>query len=164
MWSVLASPKVLLMKSTIPTLGLLWMLACGSAPTLLAQSFSIDWYTIDGGGGTSSGGPFSLTGTIAEPETAVMSGGGFTIEGGFWAILSVVPTPGAPSLRVALTSTNTVVVAWPAVASGYDLQQTPSLESPTWSATAPAPIQVGDEKQVILPVLPGNLYFRLRSQ
>jgi len=48
--------------------------------------FSIDWYTVDGGGGTSTGGGFVLSGTIGQPDAGpVMSGGTFTLTGGFWA-------------------------------------------------------------------------------
>lgn len=51
-----------------------------------AQPFAIDWYTIDGGGGTSSGGSFTLSGTIGQPDAGpTMSGGSFTLTGGFWA-------------------------------------------------------------------------------
>ncbi|MDX2131029.1 MAG: hypothetical protein SFY69_03120 [Planctomycetota bacterium] len=45
---------------------------------------TIDWYTIDGGGGTSSGASFVLSGTIGQPDAGVMSGGSFTLTGGFW--------------------------------------------------------------------------------
>lgn len=46
---------------------------------------TIDWYTIDGGGGTSTGGGFELSGTIGQPDAGPeMSGGGFTLTGGFW--------------------------------------------------------------------------------
>ena len=52
--------------------------------TATAQSFSMDWYTIDGGGGKSSGGTFELNGTIGQPDAgAVMTGGGFELTGGF---------------------------------------------------------------------------------
>ena len=52
--------------------------------TATAQSFSLDWYTIDGGGGKSSGGTFELNGTIGQPDAgAVMTGGGFELTGGF---------------------------------------------------------------------------------
>lgn len=49
-----------------------------------AQPFAIDWYTVDGGGGTSTGGSFTLSGTIGQPDAGVMSGGSFTLSGGFW--------------------------------------------------------------------------------
>lgn len=49
--------------------------------------FSVDWYTIDGGGGTSSGGAYSLSGTIGQHDAspAPMQGGAFTLVGGFWS-------------------------------------------------------------------------------
>jgi len=41
-------------------------------------------YVIAGGGGESSGGNFRLHGTIGQPTVALMSGGGFALQGGFW--------------------------------------------------------------------------------
>ena len=46
--------------------------------------YSIDWYTIDGGGGQSSGGDFILTGTIGQPDAAYSRGGNYELLGGFW--------------------------------------------------------------------------------
>jgi hypothetical protein len=46
--------------------------------------YSIDWYTINGGGGRSSGGPYTLTGTIGQPDAAYSAGGGYELLGGFW--------------------------------------------------------------------------------
>lgn len=45
----------------------------------------LSWHTIDGGGGTSSGGPYELTGTIGQPDAGTMSGGSYILNGGFWA-------------------------------------------------------------------------------
>ena len=56
----------------------------GFAQSASAQ-FSIDWYTIDGGGGTSTGGTFELSGTIGQHDAGVMSGGGYTLTGGYWS-------------------------------------------------------------------------------
>lgn len=52
-----------------------------------AQTFDLSWHTIDGGGGMfSTGGAFSLGGTIGQPDAGVvMTGGNFTLTGGFWA-------------------------------------------------------------------------------
>jgi hypothetical protein len=57
------------------------------------QAFFIDWHTIDGGGGvsTSAGGEFTVSGTIGQPDAGVMSGGGFTIGGGFSGAGTGVP-------------------------------------------------------------------------
>ena len=58
-----------------------------SAPLAHAQ-FQIDWYTIDGGGGTSSGGGFELSGTIGQHDAAPVAGtgGAFECLGGFWGV------------------------------------------------------------------------------
>jgi hypothetical protein len=62
--------------------------AAGSMPLQSGTDpeFSIDWYTIDGGGGTSAGGPFSLTGTIGQHDAhpSAAQGGEFALVGGFW--------------------------------------------------------------------------------
>jgi hypothetical protein len=46
--------------------------------------FELSWSTVDGGGGTSSGGDFVLRGTIGQPDAGDLSGGDFTLRGGFW--------------------------------------------------------------------------------
>ena len=54
-----------------------------------AQAYDIPWHTVDGGGETSSGGGFELSGTIGQPDAGpamtTMTGGGFELTGGFWA-------------------------------------------------------------------------------
>lgn len=47
--------------------------------------FDLSWHTIDGGGVMrSTGGDFELSGTIGQPDAGSMSGGDFTLTGGFW--------------------------------------------------------------------------------
>ena len=55
----------------------------------LGQSFQVDWYTIDGGGGTSAAGPFAVSGTIGQPDAGSMSGGSYQLNGGFWGGASI---------------------------------------------------------------------------
>jgi len=50
--------------------------------------YTLDWYTMDGGGGTSTGGDYSVSGTIGQPDAGEMSGGDYDIAGGFWASVS----------------------------------------------------------------------------
>ena len=64
-----------------PAAVLAMTLLCSGA---VRAQFSIDWYTIDGGGGTSSGGGFSLTATIGQPDAGDCAGGAFALGGGFW--------------------------------------------------------------------------------
>ena len=51
--------------------------------------FDLSWNTVDGGGGESSGGAFTLAGTIGQADApgsgAPLTGGGFEVIGGFWA-------------------------------------------------------------------------------
>jgi hypothetical protein len=59
-------------------------LLCLILPSAAHAQFQIDWYTIDAGGGDSSGGVFSLTGTIGQPDAGASAGGTFQCGGGFW--------------------------------------------------------------------------------
>ncbi len=56
-----------------------------SSIALAGGDFDIPWYTIDGGGGTSFGGAFELSGTIGQHDAGVMAGGTFVLSGGYWA-------------------------------------------------------------------------------
>jgi hypothetical protein len=139
------------------------LLFAASVFCLRAQSYSIDWFTIDGGGGTSTGGVYSVSGTIGQPDAGHMSGGNFTLDGGFWGIIAAVQTPGSPLLRVVLTGTNTVVVAWPTPSAGFALQQNLSVNNAGgWSNVTNAVNVVGSENQVIVAPPVGNRFFRLK--
>ena len=78
-----------------------------------AQTYSIDWYKIAGGGGTSTGATYQVTGTIGQPDASgAMSGGSYSLTGGFWSLISVVQTAGLPNLTIT-HSGNSVIVSWP---------------------------------------------------
>ena len=130
-----------------------------SAP---AQNYSIDWFTIDGGGGTSSGGSYSLSGTIGQPDAGRMTGGSYAIEGGFWGIISTVQLPGAPTLRIFLTATNTAIVAWPTSSPGFSLEQTATIFPQSWSTVLNPATIVGSEYQVTINPPAGTRFYRLR--
>jgi uncharacterized repeat protein (TIGR01451 family) len=51
-----------------------------------SAQYQISWWTVDGGGTTSaSGGTYTLSGTVGQPDAGVLSGGGpYSIAGGFW--------------------------------------------------------------------------------
>jgi hypothetical protein len=59
------------------------------AATALAQSpeqnYDLSWFTVDGGGYTwSTGGSYSLGGTIGQYDAGLYEGGSYTLGGGFW--------------------------------------------------------------------------------
>jgi len=60
------------------------MLLSLSALGQAGGDYVLDWSTIDGGGGTSSGGQYKLTGTIGQPDAAYSTGGNYELLGGFW--------------------------------------------------------------------------------
>ena len=94
-----------------------------------AQQYAIDWYRIAGGGGTSTGATYQVIGSIGQPDAGVaMTGGNYSVTGGFWSLFAL-QTPGAPTLRIFLTTTNTAVVEWPGSDLDWKLRWTPSLSS-----------------------------------
>ena len=64
------------------------LLLTGSVPTVRAQretGYTLDWWTVDGGGQTApDGSGYTLSGTIGQPDADGWSGGGYTLSGGFW--------------------------------------------------------------------------------
>ena len=149
------------MKARIWPLGLLASAFCLPA----SAQYYIDWSTIDGGGGTSTGGVYSVTGTIGQPDAGAMSGGPFTLQGGFWSVVAV-QTEGAPRLSVVQTSAN-VTIYWPLPATGFVLDQTSALASPpatnAWTQV-PFPYQT-NATHIFISVPPpgGPRYYRLRK-
>lgn len=76
-----------------------------AASVALAQSggdFDLSWWTVDGGGGTaSSGESYTLVGTVGQPDAGTLSGGNYTLAGGFWNAIAdqpaSTPTPTPPA-------------------------------------------------------------------
>jgi uncharacterized membrane protein len=59
-----------------------------------SEGFSIPWWTEDSGGATSQGGDYAVSGTIGQPDAGPqMSGGEYTVVGGFWGGAIIPPNP-----------------------------------------------------------------------
>ena len=100
-----------------------------------AQSYSVDWYKIAGGGGTSTGGLYSVSGTIGQPDASgAMTGGNYSLTGGFWSLINVVQTTGAPTLSIT-HSGNSVIVSWPTPSASWTLQQNGNLAGGSWATS-----------------------------
>ena len=139
----------------------LLLLHCQSAR---AQTFTIDWFTVDGGGGTSTGGFFSVSGTIGQPDAGHMSGGNYSLDGGFWGIIAAVQTPGAPLLNITRTTTNSVAVSWPSPSTGFVLQQnTNGVSSVNWSNAPGTILDDGTTRTLIVNPPTGNRFYRLKK-
>ena len=131
-----------------------------SALCILAwgRSYSIDWHTLDGGGGTSSGGAYSVTGTIGQPDAGTMSGGQFTLTGGFWALPVAVQVTNAPTLSITAAAPGFATVTWDPPTPGFVLQTSPSLSPPVWT-NAPS----GSTNPVTVPATLPKTFYRLHK-
>jgi hypothetical protein len=129
-------------------------------PSHLFGQYSINWYKVAGGGGTSTGGIYTVSGTIGQHDAGgPLTGGNYSLTGGFWAIISVVQMPGAPPLLI-IRSGNTVTVFWQNV-SGWSLQQNSNLAVPAgWSASGGV-TNTNGTNYLNLTAPAGNLFFRL---
>jgi len=129
----------------------------------LAQSYSIDWYKVSGGGGTSTNGQYAISGTIGQHDASgPMTGGNYSLTGGFWSLISVVQVANAPTLYIS-HSGNTVTVYWQNV-SGWALQQNGSLTQPlNWTGSGGVTTSNGTN-YLNLTSPTGNLFFRLNAQ
>ena len=68
----------------------------------------------------------------------------------------------SPPMRIFLTATNTAVVAWPAAAASFTLQQNSNLATTNWVKATNAAGIVGGEYQVILSPSSSQLFYRLK--
>jgi hypothetical protein len=119
---------------------------------------------VDGGGGTSTGGVFTVSGTIGQPDAGTMSGGNYTLQGGFWGVVAAVQTPGASLLSIFRTTTNTVAVSWPSPSTGWTLQQnTNSVSSVSWSNVTSGIVDDGATKTLVVNPPTGNRFYRLQK-
>jgi hypothetical protein len=137
--------------------------ACFTLPAF-TQSFSIDWSNVSGGGGTSTGGVYSVTGTIGQPDAgAPMTGGQYSLTGGFWSLYAV-QTPGAPLLTITLNpQLSTINISWPSPSPGWTLQEnTNSVSSTNWN-DHPFPQDNGTLKYIIVNPPTGNRFYRLKN-
>lgn len=83
----------LLVPGLIPLLLLLSALALASS----GGPYNLNWWTVDGGGYTvSTGGSYSLGGTVGQSDAGVLSGGSYTLSGGFWGGAAVTYQIWAP--------------------------------------------------------------------
>lgn len=136
------------------------LLAC--VASVAAQDLSLQRGAFPAGGGTSIGENFSLSGAIGQPDatTVPLSGGQFTVAGGFWNLL-LLQTPGAPALNISFLSATTARIAWPLNHSGFTLQMNPDLGVNNWSPLADSVQSNGTENFVIVNSSGGIKLYRL---
>jgi hypothetical protein len=138
------------------TFGLTLAVFTISVVQLGAQTYSIDWHKIAGGGGTSTGGVYAVSGTIGQPDaSSAMTGGSYSLTGGFWSLYAV-QTPGAPLLTITYAG-NQAIVSWSPSASGWTLQTNANLATTTWGNYLGTVVN----NSITNSPAKGNVFFRL---
>ena len=132
-----------------------------AAAAVNGQNYNLDWSSVDGGGGTSTGGVYVVSGTIGQADAGSMSGGVYALDGGFWSLVSVVQTPGAPLLAIYPTPTNAVLVVWPSPSTGYSLQQNGDVNTTNWVGVPQTPSDNGTVKSILVSPASGRTFYRL---
>lgn len=150
--------------------------------TASAQNYSMNWFTIDGGGGACSNGNFSLQGTIGQCDAArktsyipTLQGESgeanlsaleddyedFSLFGGFWpGVLAPIFTPTLSIRHEGLTS---VIVSWPVSPAPYILKATTNLDAPRdgWTEVVGETVIVGENNEMTLRATGPLRLFRL---
>lgn len=139
------------------------LLAVGFCLPATAQ-YSIDWFKVAGGGGASTGGAYSVSGTIGQHDAdGPMTGGSYSLTGGFWTLITAVPTPGAPRLFITPSGSG-VVVSWTNASTPFVLEHNSDLSNANgWSAVLSLPVTTDKVNYVTNPIAPGNDFYRLRQ-
>lgn len=136
---------------------LLLSLGLGLIATLVFAQYSLDWSTMDSGGGTSTGGVYAVTGTIGQPDAGTMTGGPFELLGGFWGAVIPVQQEGAPTLSISQGGPN-VTLSWMPNTPGFVLQE---LNTLTLAPGGWANALSGATNPVVIPASMQTRYFRL---
>jgi len=130
---------------------------------LAAQGYSVDWYKIAGGGGTSTNGNYQISGTIGQPDASgALIGGSYSVTGGFWSVLNLVQTAGAPKLLIS-ASGNSVTVFWK-TSGNWNLQANADLKNPSgWATISNGGSPINGTNFVTIGISGGNRFFRLQQ-
>ena len=156
------------------------LLATASMPTLAGGSYSMPWFRLTSGGGVSSGGAYSLAGSIAPTDAGTTGSNGvalhtpdgtaltqYQLVSGFSAFVvqSTAAADTTPQLKFA-ASGSSGTFSWTATGSGGTLQQSASLGPDAEWIDVEAPVTTnGTTRSVQLPSPDGSsaMFFRLRQ-
>ncbi|HEX5399643.1 MAG TPA: FG-GAP-like repeat-containing protein [Verrucomicrobiae bacterium] len=101
------------------------------------------------------------TGSLAVPQTATNLVLQATDNVGESGLASPINVVNLPALAV-LSSSGTLLLAWPASPSGFEVETSPSLSPANWtSVTNQQPFQYGGQNLLFLPTTGTNAFYRL---
>jgi hypothetical protein len=127
-----------------------------------AETYTSDWSAFDSGLGQSQSGAVTHAGLLSTWAGESLQSEDYTIEPGPPTLPGAEPASDAPLLTIALVGNN-VRVAWPASATGLNLEEATDLNGGIWT-TVPGPYQSnGDEQFILAPAVQGDRFYRLRG-
>lgn len=129
----------------------------GLLPLQAQTNFAINWFTVDGGGGTSTGAVYSVSGTIGQPDAGgPMTSAQYSVTGGFWVLPVAVQTTNAPKLKIVPDGPGQAAISWTPDTPGFVLQETLVLSPAGWS-NSPS----GSTNPVVVPATLPTKFYRL---
>jgi len=141
----------------------LLLIVLGGPLLLSAQNYSLNRSRLTSGGGQSAGGNFTLRGSLGQAEAGTpLTGGGYSLTGGFRAKVGIIQTPDAPKLTVASNPDGTVTIRWSS-AAGWSLQQSDQLTAESWAGSVQPVTENGPDRSVTLTPPAGWRFFRLHK-
>lgn len=124
---------------------------------LQAQSYSMAQSKIAGGGGTSTGGVYSVSGTIGQPDASnAMTNGQYSVAGGFWVLPTAVQMAGAPRLMIVPAAPGSATLSWAPGTPGFVLQENLDFGTTNW-VNSPS----GATTPVVVPATAPKKFYRL---
>ena len=131
-----------------------------AAPAQSGGGFDLSWSKIAGGGGTSTGGVYSVSGTAGQHDAGgPLTNGVYSLTGGYWALPIAVQSSNAPTLLIVPAATpGWATISWKPPTPGFVLQVSPTLTSAAW-ANAPS----GTTNPIAVPAVPPANFYRLKQ-
>ena len=146
--------KLKIILNLVLGVGLLSMVDLASAQT--GGSFNLSWSTCSVGSTKSTDAGCSVNGTIGQSQVGTCIGNGISLTAGFWpgALAEIGPTLNITS------SAGSVVLSWPASASGFHLQHCADLVRRNWVSNTTPTLTFGEDAVVVEPAA-GARFYRL---
>jgi hypothetical protein len=136
---------------------LLLLLAIGLPAIIAHAQYSIGWSKIAGGGGTSTGGVYAVSGTIGQHDAGgPITNGQYSITGGFWVLPQAAQVTGAPALSIAPAGLGLATVSWIPPTPGWVLQENLNLGTTNWVNSVS-----GATNPITVPAVSPRKFYRL---
>jgi len=103
-----------------------------------------------------------MTGSLSGGVITLNWAGGDVTNGVSLQAVFNVNVPASPLLSIQLTSTNAVVISWPASSIGFSLQRSSILNPANWVNVTNTPVVTNGLNQVMMPPPAGRQFYRLK--